>query len=280
MTMDSRFNCSLWIFSVILSLSFIACSKEEEPIFNEEIIEINHPVYVSEAEQGDYKNMYSYERVDGKIRLKQIDLFKLGVKRYDLKLRYDDQNRLIECKRSVSVSDYYYHENKILNEYLPSDYSIQYDTNKLTVTDNDDVDNTKTYKLGNDGFVQEISWNYKGKSQVMTLKRSNDDFIAVDYTLSSDWTHSLTSYIFAFDEKKSVDYLRMILPCLYSDHNILRTIITSNGEEISRISYACTYNSSAYPVIIQKNETIIKDGTVEESQRTRTTLSYISADNI
>jgi len=280
MTMDSRFNCSLWIFSVILSLSFIACSKEEEPIFNEEIIEINHPVYVSEADQGDYKNMYSYERVDGKIRLKQIDLFKLGVKRYDLKLRYDDQNRLIECKRSVSVSDYYYHENKILNEYLPSDYSIQYDTNKLTVTDNDDVDNTKTYKLGNDGFVQEISWNYKGKSQVMTLKRSNDDFIAVDYTLSSDWTHSLTSYSFAFDEKKSVDYLRMILPCLYSDHNILRTIITSNGEEISRISYACTYNSSAYPVIIQKNETIIKDGTVEESQRTRMTLSYISADNI
>ena len=268
-----------YILSLLIFLTFLACGKDDNAIISNTNVELNLPVYVSEAEQGDYKNMYSYERIDGKIRLKQIDLFILGVKRYDLKLKYDDQNRLIECKRSVSVSDYYYHENKILNEHLPSDFSIQYSTNKLTVIDNDDADNTKTYKLGNDGFVQEISWNYNGKSQLMNIERLNDDLIGIDYTLSSDWTHSLTSYNFTFDEKKSIDYLRMSLPCLYSNHNILRTIVTANGSETSRISYAYTYNSSAYPVIIQRNETII-NGSEEESHRTKTTLRYISADNI
>jgi len=268
-----------YILSLLIFLTFLACGKDDNAIISNTNVELNLPVYVSEAEQGDYKNMYSYERIDGKIRLKQIDLFILGVKRYDLKLKYDDQNRLIECKRSVSVSDYYYHENKILNEHLPSDFSIQYSTNKLTVIDNDDADNTKTYKLGNDGFVQEISWNYNGKSQLMNIERLNDDLIGIDYTLSSDWTHSLTSYNFTFDEKKSIDYLRMSLPCLYSNHNILRTIVTANGSETSRISYAYTYNSSAYPVIIQRNETII-NGSEEESHRTKTTLKYISADNI
>ena len=268
-----------YILSLLIFLTFLACGKGDNAIISNTNVELNLPVYVSEAEQGDYKNMYSYERIDGKIRLKQIDLFILGVKRYDLKLKYDDQNRLIECKRSVSVSDYYYHENKILNEHLPSDFSIQYSTNKLTVIDNDDADNTKTYKLGNDGFVQEISWNYNGKSQLMNIERLNDDLIGIDYTLSSDWTHSLTSYNFTFDEKKSIDYLRMSLPCLYSNHNILRTIVTANGSETSRISYAYTYNSSAYPVIIQRNETII-NGSEEESHRTKTTLRYISANNI
>jgi len=268
-----------YILSLLIFLTFLACGKDDNAIISNTNVELNLPVYVSEAEQGDYKNMYSYERIDGKIRLKQIDLFILGVKRYDLKLKYDDQNRLIECKRSVSVSDYYYHENKILNEHLPSDFSIQYSTNKLTVIDNDDADNTKTYKLGNDGFVQEISWNYNGKSQLMNIERLNDDLIGIDYTLSSDWTHSLTSYNFTFDEKKSIDYLRMSLPCLYSNHNILRTIVTANGSETSRISYAYTYNSSAYPVIIQRNETII-NGSEEESHRTKTTLRYISANNI
>lgn len=266
------------ILSLLIVLSFSACSKNDKPII-EERIDVNHPVYVSEAEQGDYKNVYSYESVDGNIHLKQIDLFKLGVKRYDLKLSYDDQNRLVECKRSVEISDYYYHENRILNDLLPSVYSIQYSERKLTVTDNDDAENTRIFSLGSNGFTYEISWTYEGKSHVMTLERSSNDLFGIDYTSSSGSTSSNKTYSFAYDDKKSIDYLRMILPCLYSEHNILRTVVTVDGKEISRTSYAYEYRSADYPVVIGKNEIIINDNK-EESYRTTTFLKYISAGNI
>ena len=276
--MDSRFNCSLWIFAIIISTSFMACSKDDEPRINEEV-EVNNPVYVSEAEQGDYKNAYSYERVDGKIRLKQVDLYKLGVKRYNLKLEYDDQNRLIECKRSVLASDYYYHENKILNDYLPSDYSIQYGDSKLTVIDNDDSDNTRIYSFGNNGCVKEISWTYEGESQIMNFKRSGNDLVDIDHTCGSGNTNSNKKYSFVYDDNNSIDYLRMVLPCLYSNHNILRRVITVDGKEINRISYAYTYSSVNYPVVILKNETVITDNQ-EELYRTSMNLKYTNADNI
>ncbi|MGZ2369047.1 hypothetical protein ACXR6G_04630 [Ancylomarina sp. YFZ004] len=267
-----------FFFSLLIFLSFSACSKDDKPII-EERIDVNHPVYVSEAEQGDYKNAYSYESVDGNIHLKQIDLFKLGVKRYDLKLSYDAQNRLVECKRSVEISDYYYHENRILNDLLPSVYSIQYSERKLTVTDNDDTENTRIYSLGSNGFTHEISWTYEGKSHVMTLERSGNDLFGIDYTSSSGSTSSNKTYSFAYDDKKSIDYLRMILPCLYSEHNILRTVVTVDGKEISRTSYAYEYRSADYPVVIGKNEIIINDNK-EESYRTTTFLKYISDGNI
>jgi len=269
----------LGILSLLIFLSFLACSKDDSDSETKEEVELNLPVYVSEAEQGDYKNAYSYERVDGKIRLKQVDLFKLGVKRYDLKLSYDDKNRLVECKRSVETSDYYYHENKILNDLLPSDYSIQYSTNKLTIIDRDDAANTRIYRLGSNGFVQEISWTYEGKSQVMTLERSGNDLIGIDYTLGSESTSSNKTFGFIYDDKKSIDYLRLILPCLYSDHNILRTVISVDGKEISKTSYAYEYISADYPVVIGRKETIFND-IQEETFRTTTTLKYISAENI
>lgn len=267
------------ILSLLVFFSFSACSKDDTNSIIEEEVELNLPVYISEAEQGGYKNIYSYERVDGKIRLKQIDLYKSGAKGYDLKLTYDDQNRLIECKRSVAISDYYYHKNRILNDHLPSDYSIQYAQSMLTITDSDDSDNTKVYYLGNDGFAHEISWTYEGKSQVMALERSANDLVGVDYTIGSGSTSSNKTYGFAYDDKNSIDYLRMILPCLYSDHNILRTVITVDAKEISRISYAYTYRTGNYPVEILKNE-IINTGHQEESYRTSTNLKYVSADNI
>jgi len=267
------------ILTLLIFLSFSACTKDETNSETKEEVELNLPVYVSEAEKGDYKNMYFYERVDGKIRLKQIDLFKLGVKNYDLKLKYDAQNRLIECKRSVEISDYYYHENKILNDFLPSDYSIQYSPTKLTVTDNDDLGNTRIYSLGSDGFAKEISWTYEGKSQVMTLKRSGNDLVDIDYSVDSGSAISNKTYGFAYDEKNSIDYLRMVLPCLYSDHNILRRVITVAGKEIGKTSYAYEYRSANYPVVILKNEIIFNDSQ-EESNRSSMNLKYISAENI
>lgn len=276
--MDSRFNCSLLIFAIIISIFFMACSKDDKPII-EEKIDVNHPVYVSEAEQGDYKNTYFYESVDGKIRLKQIDLFKLGVKKYDLKLRYDDQNRLVECKRSVSTSDYNYHENKILNEYLPSDYSIQYTANRLTVIDNDDADNTKIYDLGNDGFVNEMSWNLDNASVEMIFERSGNDFVGIDRSLSTGIAITKTRSIFSYDDKKSIDYLRVMLPCLCSEHNILRASVSEDGQEIRKITYAYTYRTFDFPVTILKNE-ITFNGTEEESLRTTTILKYMNADNL
>jgi hypothetical protein len=276
--MDSRFNCSLWIIAILVSTSFMACSKDDEPIIKE-VVEVNRPVYVSEAEQGDYRNTYSYERVDGKIRLKQIDLFKLGVKRYDLKLKYDDQNRLVECKRSIETSDYYYHENIIWNELLPSDFSIQYSDRKLTVTDNDDSDNTRVYSLGNDGFAKEISWTCEGESQIMNFRRAGNDLVDIDNTLVYGNTSSNKKSSFVYDDQNSIDYLRMVLPCLYSNHNILRTVMSIDGKEICHISYAYEYTSVKYPVVIGKNETTINDNK-EESYRTSMNLKYISAENI
>lgn len=267
------------ILSLIICLSFSACSKNDSNSETKEEVEMNLAVYVSEVEQGDYKNIYSYERVDDKIRLKQIDLYKLGVKKYDLKLRYDNQSRLIECKRSVSTMEYNYHENQILNDLLPSDYSIQYGQSKLTVTDNDDSDNTRIYSLGSDGFATEISWTFDGNSHVMTLERSVNDLVGIDYTLGSGGTSSSKTYSFAYDDKKSIDYLRMILPCLYSEHNILRTVVTVDAKEISRTSYAYTYRSADYPVVILKHETIINDNQ-EETYRSSMNLKYISAHNI
>ncbi|WP_372642915.1 hypothetical protein [Ancylomarina sp.] len=276
--MDSKSYISFCFFSIIVSTSFMACSKDDEPKIIEEV-EVNHLVYVSEAEQGDYKNTYSYERVDGKIRLKQVDLFKLGVKKYDLKLRYDDQSRLIECKRSVAISDYYYHENKILNDLLPSDYSIQYSSTQLTVTDNDDLANTRIYSLGSNGFVKEVKWSSEDGAHVMAFERSGNDLVGIDYILGSGSTSSNKTYGFVYDDKKSIDYLRMILPCLYSDHNILRIVITVDGKEISKTSYAYTYRSANYPVVIRKNETVMNNNQ-EEPYRTSINLKYINADNI
>ena len=238
--MDSRFNCSLWIIAILVSTSFMACSKDDEPIIKEEVEE-NHPVYVSEAEQGDFKNTYSYERVDGKVRLKQIDLYKFGFKKYDLKLKYDEQNRLIQCKRSVLITDNKYHENVILNDLLPSDYTIQYGSNKFTVTDNDDISNTRTYSMGSDGFVDEVSWNTGDKSNIMIFERSSKDITSIDHTSSSGSTITKRTSLFSYDDKTSIDYLRVVLPCLYSDHNILRTLISADGQEIISVTYAYTY---------------------------------------
>tara|TARA_R110001583_G_scaffold47395_5_gene148438 strand:+ start:2596 stop:3429 length:834 start_codon:yes stop_codon:yes gene_type:complete len=276
--MDSRFNCSLWIIAILVSSSFMACSKDDEPIIKEEV-EVNHPVYVSEAEQGDYKNTYSYERVDAKIRLKQIDLYKFGFKKYDLKFKYDDQGRLIQCKRSVLLTDSKYHENVILNDMLPSDYTIQYGSNKFTVMDNDDISNTRTYSLGSDGFVEKVSWSIGDKSYLETYKRSAKDFISMDQTLSVGDNSTIQRSVFYYDDKNSVDYLRVTLPCLFSEYNILRVAVSDDSHDISRITYAYTYRTYDYPVTILKNE-ITFNGEEEVSYRTTTTLKYINADNI
>lgn len=269
----------LGILSILILLLFSECTKDNSSSDTKEEIEDNLSVYVSEAEQGDYKNIYSYERVDGKIRIKQIDLFKFGIKKYDLRYKYDEQNRLIQCKRSVIITDNRYHENVILNDFLPSDYSIQYGSNKLTVTDNDDISNTRTYNLGSDGFAKEISWTYEGESQLMSLKRSGNNLISIDHAIGSGNSSSDKKYSFVYDDQNSVDYLRMTLPSLYSSNNILRTVITVDGVETNRVSYAYEYTSANYPFVIMKNETII-NGNQEELVKTSTTLKYINTDNI
>ena len=276
--MDSRFNCSLLFIPIIVLIFFSACSKDDEPKINEEV-EVNNPVYVSEAEQGDYKNMYSYERVDGKIRIKQIDLYKFGFKKYDLKLKYDEQNRLIQCKRSVLITDNKYHENVILNDLLPSDYTIQYGSNKFTVTDNDAISNTRIYSLGSDSFVEEVSWSIDSELYVMNFKRSGENLVSIDQTLSEMNNSTNQQFLFDYDDKNSVDYLRVMLPCLSSEHNILRITVSDDGGDISRTTYAYTYRTSDFPVTILKNE-IIFNGAEEESHRTTTTLKYINAENI
>jgi len=274
-----RFKRSLWIISIIVSVFFMACSKDDDPIIEKDVEkEVNYPVYVSEAEQGDYKNIYSYERVDGKIRLKQIDLYRAGVKGYDLKLSYDEQNRLIECIRSVEVSDYYYHENKILNEFLPSVYSIQYTTHKLTIIDND-TDKIKIYDLGDDAYASKMNSNLVNGSIEMTFHRSGTDFVRIDRTLSSGSTISKTQSVFSYDDKKSIDYLSVMLPCLFSEHNALRIVESEEGQEVRKTTYAYTYRSFDFPVTILKNE-MTYSGSEEESQRTTTTLKYVNADNI
>jgi len=274
-----RFKRSLWIISIIVSVFFMACSKDDDPIIEKDVEkDVNYPVYVSEAEQGDYKNIYSYERVDGKIRLKQIDLYRAGVKGYDLKLSYDEQNRLIECIRSVEVSDYYYHENKILNEFLPSVYSIQYTTHKLTIIDND-TDKIKIYDLGDDAYASKMNSNLVNGSIEMTFHRSGTDFVRIDRTLSSGSTISKTQSVFSYDDKKSIDYLRVMLPCLFSEHNALRIVESEEGQEVRKTNYAYTYRSFDFPVTILKNE-MTYSGSEEESQRTTTTLKYVNADNI
>ena len=274
-----RFKRSLWIISIIVSVFFMACSKDDDPIIEKDVEkDVNYPVYVSEAEQGDYKNIYSYERVDGKIRLKQIDLYRAGVKGYDLKLSYDEQNRLIECIRSVEVSDYYYHENKILNEFLPSVYSIQYTTHKLTIIDND-TDKIKIYDLGDNAYASKMNSNLVNGSIEMTFHRSGTDFVRIDRTLSSGSTISKTQSVFSYDDKKSIDYLRVMLPCLFSEHNALRIVESEEGQEVRKTNYAYTYRSFDFPVTIFKNE-MTYSGSEEESQRTTTTLKYVNADNI
>jgi hypothetical protein len=278
--MDSRFNSSLWILTIIVSIFFSGCSKDDDENSNTiEEVQPNLPVYVSEAEQGDYKNRYSYERVDGKIRLKQIDLYKFGFKKYDLKLKYDEQNRLIQYKRSVLITDNKYHENVILNDLLPSDYTIQYGSNKFTVTDNDDIANTRTYSMGSDGFVDEVSWSIGDKSNVMIFKRSDSNFVSIDYNLTIVNNSTNQQSLFDYDDKNSVDYLRVMLPCLSSEHNILRITVSVDDQDISRTTYAYTHRTFDFPVAILENEITI-NGAEEESHRTTTTLKYINAENI
>jgi hypothetical protein len=278
--MDSRYKYSLLFLPIIVSIFFSACSKDEDANSNTiEEVQLNLPVYVSEAEQGDYKNIYSYERVDGKIRINQINLYKLGFKKYDLKLKYDEQNRLIQCKRSVLITDNKYHENVILNDHLPSDYTIQYSSNKFTVTDNDDISNTKTYSLGSDGFVDEVSWSIGDELYVTTFKRSGKNFVSIDHTLSVVNNSTNQQSLFDYDDKNSVDYLRVMLPSLSSKHNVLRITVSDDGGDINRTTYAYTYRTSDFPVTILKNE-ITFNGAEEESHRTTTTLNYINAENI
>lgn len=276
--MSFKFKYSLWVFFITVSMSFIACSKDEESVVIEEE-EVNYPIYVSEAEQGDYKNVYSYERVNDKIRLKQIDLYKFGFKKYDLKMKYDEQNRLIQCKRSVLLSDSKYHENVILNDLLPSDYTIQYGTNKLTVTDNDDISNTRVYSMGSDGCVNDVSWSVGNQLHMMNFKRSGNSFVSMDYTLSEGDNSTIQKSLYDYDDKNSVDYLRVMLPCLFSEHNILRTTVSDDNHEISKTTYAYTYRTYNYPVIMVKNE-ITYNGRQEVSHRTTTNLKYINADRI
>ncbi len=278
--MDSRYKYSLWFLPIIVSILFSACSKDDDSDSNTiEEVQLNLPIYVSEAEQGDYKNIYSYERVDGKIRIKQIDLYKFGFKKYDLKLKYDLQNRLIQCKRSVLITDNKYHENVILNDLLPSDYTIQYGSNKFTVTDNDDISNTRTYSLGSDSFVEKVSWSIGDKSYVMNFKRSGKNFVRIDHTLTVVNNSTNQQSLFDYDDKNSLDYLRVMLPCLSSEHNLMRITVSEDGQEISRTTYAYTYRTSDFPVTILENEISIDQGE-EESHRTTTTLKYINAENI
>jgi len=285
--MNSKHNVSL--FFLLILLSFSACtkdekSKEEEPDMPEpEVIvpelEVNYPIYVAEAAQGDCKNTYSYERVDGKVRLKQIDLCQSDSKRYNLKFKYDEQNRLIECKRSVPISDYNYHENIIWNEFLPTDFSIQYATDELTVIDSDNADNKRIYKLGDDGFAKEVSWSSEGKSHVMTLEKLDNDFVNYDLISSTGDLSSKTTYQFKYDERRSIDYLWMILPCLSSKNNILRAEKMLDGKEVSMKAYAYKYHTLNFPVTILMKE-IDPDGNEEDLHGKTITLSYVIADHI
>ncbi len=81
------------------------------------------------------------------------------------------------------------------------------------------------------------------------------------------------------NDKNSVDYLRVMLPCLSSEHNVLRETVSIDDLETRKITYAYTYRTLDFPVTILKNE-ITFNGEEEMSHRTTTTLKYINADNI
>ncbi len=82
-----------------------------------------------------------------------------------------------------------------------------------------------------------------------------------------------------FDDKKSIDYLRVMLPCLYSENNILKTTGMTDGEKSDEVAYGYYYSSANYPISILKKETKLVDGK-EEINITKTLFKYINASNI
>ena len=265
---------------MVVSASFMACTNDDEPIAPiEDELEVYHSIYVSEAEQDDYKNTYDYEKVDGKIRLKQINLFKSGVEKYQIIMKYDNQNRLVECKRSILLTDYRYHDNRIFADAIFSNCMILYGSNQIIITNKDNASEVRTYNLGSDGFAKEISWICGDESWERTFIRKDNDFVSIEQIYSSGNTSRESAFVSMFDDKKSIDYLRVMLPCLYSKNNILKVTEDSEGKNISETVYAYEYSSLNYPVVIIQKETKLVDGK-EEITRSTTHFKFINASHI
>ncbi|MCZ4693515.1 hypothetical protein DWB61_00970 [Ancylomarina euxinus] len=265
-----------WLAALTITFTSVSCDKNDDS--DTKLIETNHPVYVSEVTRDDYKNVYSYERVEDKIRLKQVDFFEDGKKKFESVLNYDDQNRLIEYKNIIVDTEAYEFVDEIFDNVVDNNVRISYVSDKITITSIDD-DNTMVLTLDSDGFAYKMERNSEEESAVILITRGNNNVVTATNTYVDKTDDSIPDEVvnhLTYDTKESIDYIRMMLPCLYSKNNPVR--VDEEGGDF-KITYSYEYNSFNYPTKITESYIEIDEGHKYEGTSI-TNLEYINADEI
>lgn len=267
---------TLWFTFMVTLFTLVSCDKndEESPKF----VVKNYPVYVSEVTRDNNKNIYSYERVGDKVRLKQIDFYEDGKKKFHSVLKYDNQNRLIEYSNNISGLNPDDYSDYIFGNVVENDVQISYDSDKITIT-KIDKDDFVVLTLDSNGFAEKFEDKNDLDSNVSLITRRNNNVVKVDNTYidnTDDGEPDEFVNNLDYDTKESIDYIRMLLPCLYSQNNPLN-MVEEGGK--FKITYSYEYNSFNYPTkITETSIEIYEGGKYEETMVT--SLKYINADDI
>ncbi len=265
-----------WFAVIATSVTLFSCDKDDD--INPSVVDKSHPIYVSEATCDDNKNVYFYERVEDRVRLKQVDFYKAGKKKFHRTLKYDNQNRLIEYSNSRAglysndFSDY------IFGDVIDTNVRLNYGSDKITITDIEN-DNTMVLTLNSDGFVNKIEDNDKTSSNLSVITRKNDNIITAANTYidktgadkPEEWVVNCS-----YDSKKSIDYIRVLLPALYSKNNPLESV---QEDDSFKMTYSYEYNSFSYPTKITETTFEIYNGHKHEETCIKI-LKYIDANEI
>jgi len=133
--------------------------------------------------------------------------------------------------------------------------------------------------LDSNGFANKIENKNNEESSVSFITRKNDNIVNVDNTyidFTDDGEPDEFVNIINYDTKESIDYIRMMLPCLYSQNNPLN-MVEEDGE--FTITYSYEYNSFNYPTKITETSIEIYEGDKYEETMV-TNLKYINAEDI
>jgi hypothetical protein len=265
---SKRMNKLIIYLNLITIFVLYACNSDDSSSNMQEIIK-EEKLYVQEASIKDYRNEYYYEKVNDLVRLKKAICFYSNIEMFHTNFIYNSENQLIQTKRS-NVRLGYERRTDVIFNALNYEYSIKYEGNTIIVTNNYGA--THTYTVNDNGYA--ISWTF-GEVLITYNRNENNNISDANKSYISKGERAEINASYTYDNKKSIDYIRLPFPFLACANNLLTTVTDDNFTSTNTFKY----NQQGYPLEIKNQTNYLEDG-VEHSYSKTVLLSYIEESKI